>query len=356
MWADGEQCAQVLALIGCEPVWQEGRVRSFTIVPAGDLGRPRIDVTIRVSGILRDNFYSCIELIDDAIRAVADLDEPPEVNFVRKHSLASGSTDRVFGSRPGTYGNGVSLAVYASAWKDEAEIADVFLRWNGYAYGRGRYGAPSEEGLSGQLSSVAMTFNKTATDEYDLLGCCCYFGTHGGLTAAARTLGGKDVPAYYGDTRDADRVTIRSLADEVRRVARTKLLNPKWIEGMRRHGYKGAGDIARRVGTVYGWEATTGEVDDRIFDEITRTFVLDPGMKRFFEEENPWAFEEIGRRLLEAYGRGLWVPGDDVIEGLKEAYLEAEGWMEDSMGSGGEVQGGAIHAMSLADLGEWRKK
>jgi len=356
MWADGEQCAQVLALIGCEPVWHDGRVRSFTIVPAGDLGRPRIDVTIRVSGILRDNFYSCIELIDDAIRAVADLDEPPEVNFVRKHSLASGSTDRVFGSRPGTYGNGVSLAVYASAWKDEAEIADVFLRWNGYAYGRGRYGAPSEEGLSGQLSSVAMTFNKTATDEYDLLGCCCYFGTHGGLTAAARTLGGKDVPAYYGDTRDADRVTIRSLADEVRRVARTKLLNPKWIEGMRRHGYKGAGDIARRVGTVYGWEATTGEVDDRIFDEITRTFVLDPGMKRFFEEENPWAFEEIGRRLLEAYGRGLWVPDDDVIEGLKEAYLEAEGWMEDSMGSGGEVQGGAIHAMSLADLGEWRKK
>jgi len=355
MWADGEQCAQVLALIGCEPVWLEGRVRSFRIVPVEDLGRPRIDVTIRTSGILRDNFYSCIELIDDAVRAVAALNEPEEVNYVRKHTRASGSTDRIFGSRPGTYGNGVSLAVYASAWKDEAEIADVFLRWNGYAYGRGRYGASSEDGLSSQLSSVAMTFNKTATDEYDLLGCCCYFGTHGGLTAAARAIGGRDVPAYYGDTRDADRVAIRSLADEVRRVTRTKLLNPKWIEGMQRHGYKGAGDIARRVGTVYGWEATTGEVDDRIFDEITRTFVLDPGMKQFFEEENPWAFEEIGRRLLEAYGRGLWKPDDDVIDGLKEAYLEAEGWMEDSMGSGGEVQGGAIPAMSLADIDEWRK-
>ena len=117
-------------------------------------------------------------------------------------------------------------------------------------------------GSPATLSSVAMTFNKTATDEYDLLGCCCYFGTHGGLTAAARAIGGRDVPAYYGDTRDADRVAIRSLADEVRRVTRTKLLNPKWIEGMQRHGYKGAGDIARRVGTVYGWEATTGEVDD----------------------------------------------------------------------------------------------
>ncbi|QSZ68448.1 cobaltochelatase subunit CobN [Methanofollis aquaemaris] len=356
MWADGEQCAQVLALLGCEPVWKEGKVRSFRLLSLEELGRPRIDVTVRVSGILRDNFYTCIELIDDAVRAVAALDEPPEMNYVRKHTLASGSVARIFGSRPGTYGNGVSLAIYASAWEDEADIAEVFLRWNGYAYGRGSFGNLSDDGLSAQLASVDLTFNKTATDEYDLLGCCCYFGTHGGLTAAARSISGHDVPALYGDTRDENRPAVRTLADEVRRVTRTKLLNPKWIEGMRRHGYKGAGDMSRRIGTVYGWEATTQEVDDRIFDEITRTYVLDPEMREFFEKENPWAFEEIGRRLLEAYGRGLWAPSEEIAEGLKAAYLEAEGWMEDAMDSEGEVQGGAIHAMALRDLPGWKER
>ncbi|WP_342770701.1 cobaltochelatase subunit CobN, partial [Methanoculleus sp. UBA340] len=148
------------------------------------------------------------------------------------------------------------------------------------------------------LAAVDLTFNKTVTDEYDLLGCCCYFGVHGGLTGAVRALSKHEVPAYYGDTRDRDRVEVRTLAEEVRRVVRAKLLNPKWIEGMKRHGYKGAGDISRQVGTVYGWEATTQEVDDRIFDDIARTFVLDPEMRQFFADENPWALEEIGRRLL----------------------------------------------------------
>jgi cobaltochelatase CobN len=138
MWADGEQLAQVFSLIGVEPVWTDGRVRSYRVVPLEELGRPRIDVTIRMSGILRDCFYSCIELLDDAIREVAGLDEPPEMNFIRKHALEGSGTARIFGSRPGTYGNGVSLAVYASAWKEEADLAEVFLRWNSYAYWTGQ--------------------------------------------------------------------------------------------------------------------------------------------------------------------------------------------------------------------------
>ena len=350
MWADGEQLAQIFSLIGVEPIWTDGRVRSYHVIPLEQLGRPRIDVTVRMSGILRDCFYTCIELLDDAIREVAILDEPPEMNFVRKHALQGSGTARIFGSGPGTYGNGVSLAVYASAWKEDADLAEVFVRWNSYAYGRSNFGEVSRETFSAQLATIDLTFNKTVTDEYDLLGCCCYFGAHGGLTGAARALSKQDVSAYYGDTRDRDRVEVRTLAEEVRRVVRAKLLNPKWIEGMKRHGYKGAGDISRQVGTVYGWEATTEEVDDRIFDDITRTFVLDPEMRQFFADENPWALEEIGRRLLEGHKRGLWDADPDVLKGLQAAYLEIEGWIEDRMGdAGGDVQGGAVRVVTVND-------
>ncbi len=343
MWADGEQFAQLLALIGAEPVWKNGKVRSYRLLTPEELGRPRIDVTVRTSGILRDNFYSCIEILDDAICEVAALDEPEEVNYIRKHTTESGSTERIFGARPGTYGNGVSLAVYSSSWKEEADLADVFVRWNSYSYGRDNYGQLSEDGLTGQLQTVDLSFNKTVTDEYDLLGCCCYFGTHGGLTAASRHLSHKEIPVYYGDTRDQNKIEVRTIADEIRRVVTTKLLNPKWISGMRRHGYKGAGDISGRITHLYGWEATTQEVDDRIFDDVTRTFVLDEEMREFFEEHNPWALEEIGRRLLEAEGRGLWNADPDVLSGLREAYLEIEGCIEERTGDmEGNIQGGSI--------------
>ena len=365
MWADGEQLAQIMHLIGVEPVWKDGKVKEYRITPLEELGRPRIDVTIRVSGITRDCFYNCIELIDDALREVAELDEPLEMNYLKKHvsevsgdgGNGDGGSARIFASKPGTYGNGVNLAVYASAWKEDRDLSDVYIYWNGYAYGKGVFGEESHAKFISQLKTVDLTFNKTVTDEYDLFGCCCYFGTHGGLTTAAREISGHDVPAYYGDTRDRDLVEVRTLADEVRRVVRTKLLNPKWIEGMKRHGYKGAGDISKRVGRVYGWEATTQEVDDWIFDDITKTFILDDEMRKFFEENNPWALEEIGRRLLEVYERGLWDADPDVIDGLKNAYLEMEGWIEERMGDvKGDFQGGSIDVMTMEDVAGWKEK
>ncbi len=363
MWADGEQLAQIMHLIGVEPIWKDGKVREYRITPLEELNRPRIDVTIRVSGITRDCFYNCIELIDDAIREVSQLDEPEEMNYLKKHVSESyadggdGDCARIFASRPGTYGNGVNLAVYASAWKENKDLSDVYVYWNGYEYGKGKFGEESHSKFVSQLKTVDLTFNKTVTDEYDLFGCCCYFGTHGGLTIAAREISGHDVPAYYGDTRDGDKIEVRTLADEVRRVVRTKLLNPKWIEGMKRHGYKGAGDISKRVGRVYGWKATTQEVDDWIFDDIAETFVLDDEMRKFFEKNNPWALEEIGRRLLEAYERGLWDADPDVIDGLKNAYLEMEGWIEERMGDvKGEFQGGSIDVMTMEDVAGWKEK
>jgi cobaltochelatase CobN len=356
MWADGEQLAQILFLLGVEPIWKGGRVKGYRVMSLEELGRPRIDVTVRASGITRDCFYNCIELLDQAIQEVAALDEPVEMNFLRKHS-AGGNASRIFASRPGTYGNGVNLAVYASAWKEEKDLTDVFIQWNSYAYGNGIFGQESHQALVEQLKSVDLTFNKTVTDEYDLLGCCCYFGTHGGLTNAARELSGHEVSSYYGDTRDRENAEIRTLADEVRRVVRTKLLNPKWIEGMKRHGYKGAGDISKRVGRVYGWEATTQEVDDWIFDDIAKTFIMDEENRKFFEENNPWAMEEMGRRLLEASSRGLWKADQEVLDALKTFYLEIEGWMEEKMSeTKGSFQGGSIDVMPSEHAREWREK
>jgi len=368
MWADGEDMAQILFLLGTEPVWQSnGRLKSFKIVSLEELGRPRIDVTIRVSGITRDNFPNCIDTIDEAVQAVAKLDEPLDMNFVRKHSLdnlENGSakdwreaTLRIFASKPGTYQSGTNLAVYASAWKDEKDLSDIFVYWNGYAYGKGVSGKESHQNLVNSLKSVDVTYNKVVTDEYDLFGCCCYFGTHGGMTAAARHVSGREVKAYYGDTREPEHVEVRDLADEVRRVVRTKLLNPKWIDGMKQHGYKGAGDISKRVGRVYGWEATTQEVDDWIFDDIARTFIMDEENRQFFQENNPWAMEEMGRRLLEAEQRGLWDADPEVLDALKSLYLEIEGWMEDRMGDvEGEFQGGAIDVVTADEVKAWKEK
>lgn len=372
MWADGEGMAQIMYLIGVRPVWQSnGRLQGFEIIPVPELGRPRIDVTIKVSGIARDNFPNCVELLDEAIQAVASLPEAVEQNFLRRHSLElmakldqdpgdatawRQATYRIFASQPGTYSAGTQLAVYASAWKDEADLAQVFLYWNGYAYGKGVFGEPAAAALAHSLSTARVTYNKTVTDEYDLFGCCSYFGTHGGLTAAARHLSGQPVKTYYGDTRSPEQVTVRDLADEIRRVARAKVLNPKWIDGMKNHGYKGAGEISKRVGRVYGWEATTQEVDDWIFDDITRTFVLDKDNREFFQKENPWALEEIARRLLEAEQRGLWEADPEVLAELKQIYLEIEGWLEENMGeaAGSNFQGGAVDIVTASEVESWK--
>jgi len=370
MWADGEGMGQIFHLIGVRPVWNgNGHVKGFEVIPLSELGRPRVDVTIRVSGLLRDSFPENMALVDEAIHFVAGLDEADEDNYVRKHSRASlektgesgedawrKSTLRLFSSKPGTYQAGVNLAVYASAWKTEADLADIFVYWNSYAYGRDVFGEARPRQLEAALATVDVSYNKVVSDEHDLFNCCGYYGTHGGMTAAARQFGGGEVKGYYGDTREPSQVEVRDLADEIRRVVRTRLLNPAWIEGMKRHGYKGAGDMAKRVGRVYGWEATTREVDDWIFDDIAKTFVMDEENREFFRQHNPWALEEIGRRLLEAESRGLWRADPEVLESLKESYLEMEGWLEEDMGDvQGDFQGGSVDIMRPEDVEQWQE-
>ncbi|MGL4762012.1 MAG: cobaltochelatase subunit CobN [Sarcina sp.] len=365
MWSDGEGMAQLMNLIGVRPVWGNGgSVKGFEIISLEDLQRPRIDVTIKISGIVRDAFLCRIELLDEAIKAVAALDEPLDMNYVRKHTLDNledakeasledidNASSRIFGTKAGTYFSAVTGMIYASAWKEKDDIADVFMYYNSYKYGKGQYGEQSLKDFKNTLSTVDITYNKIVANAHDLLGCCTYFSTHGGMTAAAKKVSKNTVKAYYGDTRETKAVEVRDLSEEIDRVVKGKLLNPKWIDGQKRHGYTGASEISELVGRVYGWDATTDEVDDRLFDGITETFVLDEDNRKFFEENNPYALEEIERRLIEAYERNLWETDDEMIEKLKDSYLETEGWIEEGMvENSGSYQGGAIDIVDLKEV------
>jgi len=360
--ADGEEVAQILHLLGVKPKWDKGgRARGIEIIPLQKLGRPRIDVTVRLSGIMRDTLPHIWEMIDEAVRAVSCLDEPPEMNYIRKHKLEAmerglserEATFRVFAAQPGSYGAGVNYAVEASAWENEEDLRDVYVDWGGYAYGKDVYGQPAHKSFAFNLSKVKVSFNKLESDEHDLLGCCCYFAYQGGMTAAVKSISGEDVKTYWGDTRDPDRIDVRDMKDEIERVVRTRLLNPKWLEGMRRHGYKGAGDISSRVVHLYGWDATAGVVEDWIYDEIQRRIVA--GMKEWFMEHNPYALEEIARRLLEAHSRGMWNADEESLEELREIYMELEGILEDEERRG-EFQGGDVRIFTKRDVDEWREK
>lgn len=358
MAADGEMMAEIFSLIGVEPVWgPSGQVSSFNVIPRERLVHPRIDVTARISGILRDTFPDRLDLVDAAIVAVATLDEPDDVNYVAKHvrkEMSEGSdliqaTARLFSSKPGTYTSGVNLAILSGAWTDEKDLAGIYISVNGYAYGGGRKGTESSLQFASVLENVSLTFNKVVSDDHDLLGCCCYYSNQGGLTAAARQMSERKVNTYYGDTRERDDVGVRTLSDEIGRVVRSKLLNPKWIEGMRSHGYKGAADMMKKITRVYGWGASTGEVEDSIFDGIADTYINDPDMRRFFGDNNPHAAEEISRRLLEAESRGIWDADERTLDNLRRSYLEIESWMEDCCDCE-DIQGGEASMMSPDEL------
>ncbi len=376
--ADGEQIAQILYLMGARPVWTEsGIVKGTELISLKELKRPRIDVTIRTSGIFRDTLPHLIELIDETIIKIASLNEREKYNYIKKHvnkyrekekAISKGAFDkekvdrlatyRLFSARPGAYGGGgVSLMVAASAWETMSDLGEQYIEKGGYAYGKGAWGEISHKEYADRLSTVDATFHKLASDESDPLDCCCFYDFHGGMYAAVKTVSGNEPKVYWGDTSEPQHPDTRDMKDEMERIARTKLLNPKWIEGMKRHGYKGAGDIAKRVGRVYGWDASAEVVADWIFDDITSTFVINEENRKFFEENNPWALEEMARRLLEAEKRGVWKADPEVLEELKEYYLEIEGWMEEKMGDvKGDFQGGSVDVITKKDVKEWSKK
>ena len=340
MRTQGDDVAEILALLGVRPIWNQEslRVTGIEIIPPEELGRPRIDVTVRISGFFRDAFPNLISLMDDAVRAVADLEEPHDVNFVRKHAEeekkagADGrrSTTRIFGSKPGAYGAGLLPLIDARNWRDDEDLAEVYAVWGGYAYGKDLNGVEAREAMESNLRRTEVAVKNVDNREHDLFDSDDYFQYHGGMIAAVRALTGRDPKAYIGDSADPSRVKTRDLSEEARRVFRSRVANPKWIEAMQRHGYKGAFELSATVDYLFGYDATAGVVEGWMYRDVTQKYVLDEKVRDFMQESNPWALRAIAERLLEAAERGLWSePDPEDLEALKAAYLENEGMLEE---------------------------
>ena len=340
MRTSGDDVAEVLALLGVRPTWDEQsrRVNGLEPIPLEDLGRPRIDVTIRISGFFRDAFPHVVALLDDAVRMVADLDEPEEQNYVRAHSRADlGShgdqrraTMRIFGSKPGSYGAGVLPAIDSRDWRGNEDLAEVYTVWGGFAYGRDLDGVPAREDMEGAFRRISVAAKNTDTREHDIADSDDYFQYHGGMIATIRALTGKDPAAYIGDSTRPDSVKTRSLHEETARVFRARVVNPRWLSAMRRHGYKGAFELAATVDYLFGYDATTGVVADWMYEKLAESYVLDSENQEFMRTSNPWALHGITERLLEAADRKLWEePDPETLQALREVYLQAEGDLED---------------------------
>ncbi|MFV2121444.1 cobaltochelatase subunit CobN, partial [Streptomyces sp. Act-28] len=339
MRTSGDDVAEALALLGVRPVWDDAsrRVTGLEPVPLAELGRPRIDVTLRISGFFRDAFPHTVGLLDDAVRLAASLDEPVEENHVRAHTQADlaehgderRATTRIFGSRPGTYGAGILQLIDSRDWRTDADLAEVYTVWGGFAYGRGLDGRPAREEMETAYKRIAVAAKNTDTREHDIADSDDYFQYHGGMVATVRALRGTAPEAYIGDSTRPEAVRTRTLVEETSRVFRARVVNPRWIEAMRRHGYKGAFELAATVDYLFGYDATTGVVADWMYDKLTEAYVLDPENRAFLQEANPWALHGIAERLLEAESRGMWAkPDPRVLEALKQVYLETEGDLE----------------------------
>lgn len=326
MRTGGDDIAQALALMGVQPKWDGAsrRVTGFDILPLSVLGRPRIDVTIRASGFFRDAFPSQITLVDKVARAVGALDEPADQNPIAARMKAeqalliqSGMDEdeaalqagyRVFSAKPGAYGVGLQALVDEGIWDDRADFGDVFMSWSGYAYGEHSHGVNARQGLERRLEGADAILHNQDNREHDVLDSDDYYQFMGGLSAAIATIKQQDVPIYMGDHSLAERPVIRSLKEEITRVVRGRASNPKWINGVMRHGYKGAFEMAATLDYLFAFAATTRQVPHHAFDQLFEAWIEDDAVRDFLEDANPHALADMLARFSEAMDRDLWSP------------------------------------------------
>ncbi len=343
----GDDVAEILALLGVRPTWhrENRRVLGFEVIPFEELGRPRVDVVIRISGFFRDAFPHLIALLDEAVECVATLDEDPEQNYVRKHYLADlsagleeGSCEaeaerkaryRVFGAKPGSYGAGILPLIDEKNWSEPGDFAQAYVNWGGYAYTAQDQGADARDTFRHLLAGVQVALHNQDNREHDLFDSDDYFQFHGGMIATIRALSGRVPRQEFGDSQDPQRPKVRDLKDEALRVFRTRVVNPKWLDAIRRHGYKGGLELNATVDYLFGYDATTGVVEDWMYERVAQAYALDPAMRAFLERSNPWALQAIGERLVEAAERGLWAePDAETLNSLKRTILETETALE----------------------------
>ncbi len=412
MRTGGDDIAEALALIGVQPIWDgpSRRVVDFEILPVAVLGRPRVDVTLRISGFFRDAFFNLIDLFDSAVKAVADLDEPAEDNplaaQVKQEILDWESTGlsredaevrsqfRVFGSKPGAYGAGLQGIIEAQNWTDDGDLAKAYINWSSYAYTStpptppyqggaksnssplqpentpptppyqggaksnstscppplqggarggefggedksnsgvrgGEWGCSAPEAFEKRLGEMQIVLQNQDNREHDILDSDDYYQFQGGMTAAIRNLQGKNPETYFGDNSIPENPKVRQLKEEIARVYRSRAVNPKWIEGAMRHGYKGAFEIAATVDFLFAYDATANCVEDFMYEGIAQAYIFDEKVQGFIQENNPWALRDMAERLLEARQRGLWQSANqDTLDKLRSIALQAEAVIE----------------------------
>lgn len=335
----GETIAQILALLGVEPNWTEaGRVDGVEPILLPELGRPRIDVTTRISGLFRDAFPSIAGLIQEAVETVATLDEPPAKNYVRKHfleeqdELPDPALNRVFTTRPGGYGSGTNKAITTGKWERESDLADVFVSWGGYAVDESGEVSAAKDSLERRLERIEATVKLEDTAEQDEFDSSDWYAFHGGFKRAVADRSGSEPASYVGDASDPDRPQIYTNVEKLRQTMRTRVLNPDWIESMEAHDYKGAGDLATTVEITLGWAATTDAISDRLWSDLAEEYAFDEDRKEWFMAENPWALEHITETLLEAIDRDIWDADSETVDRLRDLQLTVDGHLEAGSG------------------------
>jgi cobaltochelatase CobN len=343
MRTHGDDVAEILALLGVRPVWQaeSRRLTGVEVIPLEELGRPRVDVTVRISGFFRDAFPHLIQLMDEAFRVVMQLDEPD--NFVRQHYLADLVTPpdvpveeaeekaayRIFGSAPGTYGAGILPLIQEKNWKTEADFTQAYVNWGGYAYSGNAQGVDARPEFRQQLAGIQVAVHNQDNREHDIFDSDDYLQFHGGMIASIRSLTGQQPKHYFGDSQNPARPVVRDLKEEALRVFRSRVVNPKWLAGIQKHGYKGGLELTATVDYLFGYDATAGILEDWMYEKVAETYALDPDMQQFLQENNPWALQAISERLLEAAGRDLWKePNAATLEALQQLQLSNEGMLE----------------------------
>ena len=357
MRTGGEDVAQVLALMGVRPIWDglSRRVVDFEILSPSVLGRPRVDVTIRGSGFFRDSFPNILELLYQTTQAIASLNEETEINplagqvhteteFWQQQGLTieqarERASYRIFSSKPGAYGAGLQGLIEAQNWKDEQDLARAYINWSSYAYtvalpregtaGGGVKGVAASEAFQLRLKQLQIVLQNQDNREHDILDSDDYYQFQGGMTAAVRALTGKNPQTYFGDNSIPANPRVRELKEEIARVYRSRVINPKWIAGVMRHGYKGAFEMAATVDYLFAYDATAKCVADYMYEGIAQAYIFDAKIQEFVEENNPWALRDMAERLLEAVQRGLWQSASsEAIEELRNIVHQAEAAIE----------------------------
>lgn len=347
MRSHGQCIAEFLYLMGIRPIWEPGSlyVKRMEPIPLSELQRPRIDVTARISGLFRDTMPSVVSLMDRAVLLAASLAENDEDNYVRKHISEDSrimeekgspkeeawreAAYRIFGDAPGTYGAGVAALLEEKNWDSLDDLANVFIRWGGHAYGSRSNGSYKPELFRERLAHMEVTIKNEDNHETNMMSSDDYNAYHGGLIAAVRSCSGKKPHAYEGDSSDRSRIKVRTVEAAAKRIFRTETVNPKFIEGLMQHGYKGAADLSNRVAVSFQWDATSDVMEDWMYEKLSAAYALDPKVQDWMKRVNPWALSRITETLLEAARRGLWQAKEETVDALEKLYLEVEGEIEE---------------------------